>query len=97
MFGNAFGWPHLLIILVILLLLFGAPKLPALAKSIATSMKIFRTEMGPNSGSNGASSNGSSAAPSNGTTGTVNPQTGTTNPSTDDPNGSSSTDLPPRQ
>jgi sec-independent protein translocase protein TatA len=83
MFGNAFGWPHLLIILVILLLLFGAPKLPALAKSIAQSMKIFRTEMGPN-----ASSNGSSAAPS----------TGTTNPSNDDTTGTTgpSTDLPPK-
>lgn len=84
MFGNAFGWPHLLIILVILLLLFGAPKLPGLAKSIATSMKIFRTEMGPNAGN--AASNGSSAAPS----------TGTTSASTDDTNGTSSTDLPPK-
>jgi sec-independent protein translocase protein TatA len=56
MLGNAFGWPHLLIILVILLLLFGAPKLPALAKSITQSLKIFKTEMGP-------STNGSSAAP----------------------------------
>ncbi|BDZ50539.1 hypothetical protein GCM10025867_27800 [Frondihabitans sucicola] len=84
MFGNAFGWPHLLIILVILLLLFGAPKLPALAKSIAQSMKIFRTEMGPNSGN--AASNGSSAAPT----------AGTTNTSTDDTNPASSTDLPPK-
>lgn len=58
MFGNAFGWPHLLIILVILLLLFGAPKLPALAKSIAQSMKIFKTEMTPNS-----SASGGTAAP----------------------------------
>ena len=28
MFGNAFGWPHLLIILAVVLLLFGATKLP---------------------------------------------------------------------
>jgi len=44
-FGNAFtGW-HLIAILLIVILLFGAPKLPALAKSIATSMKIFKTEI----------------------------------------------------
>lgn len=44
-FGNAFGWPHLIGILVIVILLFGAPKLPALAKSIGQSMRIFRGEM----------------------------------------------------
>ena len=44
-FGNAFGWPHLIVILVIVLLLFGAPKLPALAKSIGQSMKILKTEL----------------------------------------------------
>jgi sec-independent protein translocase protein TatA len=35
------------IILVIVLLVWGAPKLPGLAKSIAQSMKIFKTEMKP--------------------------------------------------
>lgn len=45
MLGNAFGWPHLLIILAIVLLLFGAPKLPALARSVGQSMRIFRGEM----------------------------------------------------
>lgn len=44
-FGNAFGWPHLIAILIIVLLLFGAPKLPGLAKSIGQSMRIFRGEM----------------------------------------------------
>jgi sec-independent protein translocase protein TatA len=43
--ANTFGLPHLIIILVIILLLFGAPKLPGLAKSIGQSMKIFRTEI----------------------------------------------------
>jgi sec-independent protein translocase protein TatA len=38
------GW-HALIILVVVLLLFGATKLPALAKSVGQSMKIFRNEM----------------------------------------------------
>jgi len=45
MLGNLTG-AHLVIILVIILLLFGAPKLPALAKSIAQSMRIFKNEVG---------------------------------------------------
>jgi sec-independent protein translocase protein TatA len=44
-FGNAFGWPHLIVILVIVVLLFGAPKLPGLARSLGQSMRIFRGEM----------------------------------------------------
>lgn len=38
------GW-HLVIILLLVLLLFGAPKLPQLAKSLGQSMRIFRGEM----------------------------------------------------
>ncbi|TBN56602.1 twin-arginine translocase TatA/TatE family subunit [Glaciihabitans arcticus] len=45
MLGNTFGLPHLIIILVIILLLFGAPKLPGLARSVGQSMKIFRNEV----------------------------------------------------
>ena len=41
MLGNLTGW-HMIIVLAIILLLFGAPKLPALAKSIAQSMRIFK-------------------------------------------------------
>ena len=44
MFGNLNGW-HLLIILAVILLLFGAPKLPGLAKSIGQSMRIFKGEV----------------------------------------------------
>lgn len=44
MFANLTGW-HFLIILVVILLLFGAPKLPALAKSIGQSMKILKNEV----------------------------------------------------
>jgi sec-independent protein translocase protein TatA len=45
MLGNAFGWPHLLIILAVVLLLFGAAKLPALAKSMGQSARVFKGEM----------------------------------------------------
>jgi sec-independent protein translocase protein TatA len=44
MLQNLTGW-HFLIILVIILLLFGAPKLPALARSLGQSMKILKTEV----------------------------------------------------
>jgi sec-independent protein translocase protein TatA len=44
MLGNLTGW-HFLIILAIVLLLFGATKLPALAKSVGQSMKVFRNEI----------------------------------------------------
>ncbi len=46
MAGNLSGW-HGLILLVIVLLLFGAPKLPALAKSLGQSLKIFKAEVKP--------------------------------------------------
>lgn len=38
------GWEWL-VILVIVLLLFGAPRLPALARSLGSSLKIFRREV----------------------------------------------------
>lgn len=41
---NLTGW-HAIIILVVIVLLFGATKLPALAKSVGQSMTIFRTEI----------------------------------------------------
>jgi sec-independent protein translocase protein TatA len=41
------GW-HLLIILVIIVLLFGATRLPAVSKSIAQSVSIFRREVKKN-------------------------------------------------
>ena len=44
MLQNFSGW-HLVIVLFIVLLLFGAPKLPALARSIGQSMKIFKSEI----------------------------------------------------
>jgi sec-independent protein translocase protein TatA len=36
---------HWWVILIIVVLMFGAPKLPALARSMGQSMKIFRAEV----------------------------------------------------
>ena len=44
MLSNLTGW-HFVVILFIVLLLFGAPKLPALARSVGQSMKIFKSEI----------------------------------------------------
>ncbi len=43
-FGNAFSGWHLLLILAVVVLLFGAAKLPALAKSVGQSVRILRSE-----------------------------------------------------
>ncbi|ALJ20226.1 twin-arginine translocase TatA/TatE family subunit [Microbacterium sp. No. 7] len=43
--SNLFAGPHLWIILIVILLLFGAAKLPALAKSMGQSARIFKGEM----------------------------------------------------
>ena len=43
--GNLFHGPTPWIILFVVLLLFGAPKLPALAKSLGQSMKILKKEV----------------------------------------------------
>lgn len=44
MLQNLTGW-HALIILAIIVLIFGAAKLPALAKSVGQSMRILKTEV----------------------------------------------------
>jgi len=44
MLQNLTGW-HFVIILFVVLLLFGAPKLPGLARSLGQSMKIFKSEI----------------------------------------------------
>ncbi len=44
MLGNLQGW-HFLILLAVILLLFGAAKLPALARSMGQSARVFRGEM----------------------------------------------------
>ncbi len=57
MFGNLSG-PTLLVILFIVLLLFGAPKLPALARSLGQSMKILKKEVSSDGDSTDAASAG---------------------------------------
>ncbi len=42
--GGIQGW-HLVIIVILALLLFGAPKLPGLARSLGQSLRIFKSEV----------------------------------------------------
>ncbi|QIK63979.1 twin-arginine translocase TatA/TatE family subunit [Leucobacter viscericola] len=58
MLQNLGGW-HLLVIVFIVLLLFGAPKLPGLAKSLGQSMRILKKEV---SSDNTEKTEGSAAA-----------------------------------
>jgi sec-independent protein translocase protein TatA len=45
MFRNGLeGW-HIIVLVLLVLLLWGGPKLPGLAKSLGESMRIFRKEM----------------------------------------------------
>lgn len=39
------GWPEILIIAIVVLVLFGSRKLPDAARSLGRSMRIFRTEI----------------------------------------------------
>jgi sec-independent protein translocase protein TatA len=38
------GW-HIIVLVLVVLVLWGAPKLPGFAKSLGQSMRIFRKEM----------------------------------------------------
>lgn len=42
--GGLQGW-HLVIIIVLAIVLFGAPKLPGMARSIGQSLRIFKSEV----------------------------------------------------
>jgi len=39
------GWPEILIIAIVVLVLFGSRKLPDAARSLGRSMRIFKTEI----------------------------------------------------
>jgi sec-independent protein translocase protein TatA len=75
MLGGLTGW-HLLIILAVILLLFGAPKLPALAKSIGQSMRIFKGEVNEMKKDGDKPDASSSEKPADGST-TASPETHT--------------------
>lgn len=74
MLSNLTGW-HFLIILVVILLLFGAPKLPLLARSLGQSMKIFKNEIKSDSADEPADTTVTStpAEPTNGSSRPVGP------------------------
>jgi sec-independent protein translocase protein TatA len=55
------GW-HFLIVLAVILLLFGATKLPALAKGLGESMRIFKTEIKKDDGVKPAPDQGASSS-----------------------------------
>jgi sec-independent protein translocase protein TatA len=44
MFRGLESW-HLIVIVLVVVLLWGAPKLPGMAKSLGESLRIFRKEM----------------------------------------------------
>ena len=54
MFANLNGW-HAVIIIAVILLLFGAPKIPQLARSLGQSMRILKTEIREDPGAKGNS------------------------------------------
>jgi sec-independent protein translocase protein TatA len=45
MFKNLFDGPHLIIVLLVLVVLFGAKRLPDAARSLGRSMRIFKSEV----------------------------------------------------
>jgi len=52
---------HWWVILIIVVLLFGAPKLPALARSMGQSLKIFKAEVKSNDDSDPSAQNSTTA------------------------------------
>jgi len=61
--GNLTGW-HGLILLLVVLLLFAAPKLPGLARSLGQSIAIFRGEVKKPDADAAESSNDNAVTPS---------------------------------
>lgn len=72
MFSGLTGW-HALVLLAIVVLIFGAAKLPALAKSVGQSMKIFRNEVKTGAEDGKAESTTDAAAPTDSAKSTTKP------------------------
>ncbi|AJM77676.1 Sec-independent protein translocase subunit TatA [Rathayibacter toxicus] len=79
MFAGLQGW-HLLIILAVILLLFGAPKLPQLARSVGQSMRIFKSEVKTMKDEDGAERRESTDGLASGSTQANGSTTGTVTP-----------------
>ncbi len=62
MFANLNGW-HLLIVLAVVLLLFGAARLPGLAKSVGQSARLFKGELTSAKPADESATDSSAAAP----------------------------------
>lgn len=67
MLQNLTGW-HALVVLAVILLVFGATRLPALARSVGQSVSILKREVAeparaPEDGPEDAGASGASAAP----------------------------------
>lgn len=83
--GNLFSGWHVLLILAVVLLLFGAPKLPALARAIGQSMNILKSETSKKS-EGPAAAETTTAEPTAGTvTTTATTTTGVASPSSKTP------------
>ncbi|MGH3622800.1 MAG: Sec-independent protein translocase subunit TatA [Sciscionella sp.] len=72
MLSGGFGWPHLLIILLVVIVLFGAKRLPDAARGVGKSLRIFKSEAkamrdgdeeGPNKGGTDAAQNAQQQLP----------------------------------
>ena len=75
------GW-HFIVLLVIVLLLFGAAKLPALAKSLGQSARLFKGELQAMKSEDADGEQSTSTTPESGTTSPANDAaTGTDKPS----------------
>ena len=92
MFGNLSG-PTLLVILFIVLLLFGAPKLPGLAKSLGQSMRILKKEVRSDA-DDAQDPSGQKGAPAT-PTATAGPQHPVPGAAHDEPNGAAGGDPEP--
>lgn len=65
MLGNLTGW-HALILLAVVLLVFGAAKLPALARSVGQSIKILQKEVkSPDAASSASAESATAERPEN--------------------------------
>ncbi|MCI0159260.1 twin-arginine translocase TatA/TatE family subunit [Leifsonia shinshuensis] len=94
MFGNLFSGWHLVILVALVLLLFGATKLPALAKGLGESIRILRKETKPSGSEPGDGGAGAAteAGPSTVAAGAA--EAGATEPGATEPGASTAVPSP---